>query len=283
MIASAGIVGASLIASAIACADFKRRDDALGAAQRLKPAKRFVVGRVGIQGAAVVVQLRVLRPDRRVIQAGRDRVGHGDLAVLVLQHVGVRCPAARRAGRPANRAACLPDSMPSPPASTPISRTSSFKNGMKNADRVRAAADARDHHIGQASGQLQDLAARFAPDHRLEIAHHRRIRMRPERRAEQVIRIAELVTQSRIASLIASLSVREPVSTPRTSAPSSRMRNTFGLWRAMSSVPMYTTHSRPSSAHTVARGHAVLARAGFGDDAASCPCAWPAGPGPARC
>ncbi len=60
------------------------------------------------------------------------------------------------------------------------------------------------------------------------------------------------VTQSRIASLIASLSVRVPESTPRTSAPRRRIRATFGDWRAMSSVPMYTTQSRPRSAHTVA-------------------------------
>ena len=50
--------------------------------------------------------------------------------------------------------------------------------------------------------------------------------------------VRTFVTQSRMASLIASLSVRDPESTPRTSAPSSRMRFTFGAWRAMSSVPM---------------------------------------------
>src|ERR1022692_157589 len=51
---------------------------------------------------------------------------------------------------------------------------------------------------------------------------------------------------------MASFRVREPDSTPRTSAPSNRMRNTFNSCRRMSSVPMYTTHSNPSSAHTVA-------------------------------
>jgi hypothetical protein len=45
-------------------------------------------------------------------------------------------------------------------------------------------------------------------------------------------------TQSRIASLIASFSVRLPLSTPTTAAPSRRMRTTFSAWRAMSSVPM---------------------------------------------
>ncbi|MEZ4769532.1 MAG: hypothetical protein R2844_14020 [Caldilineales bacterium] len=47
-----------------------------------------------------------------------------------------------------------------------------------------------------------------------------------------------LVTQSRIASLMASFNVRLPLSTPRTSAPSSFMRKTLGAWRAMSTVPM---------------------------------------------
>ena len=50
--------------------------------------------------------------------------------------------------------------------------------------------------------------------------------------------VRTFVTQSRMASLIASFSVREPASTGRTSAPSSRMRRTLGAWRAMSSVPM---------------------------------------------
>ena len=30
------------------------------------------------------------------------------------------------------------------------------------------------------------------------------------------------------------------------------MRSTFGCWRRMSSEPMYTTHSSPKRAHTVA-------------------------------
>ena len=52
-----------------------------------------------------------------------------------------------------------------------------------------------------------------------------------------------LVTQSRSASLTASFSVRLPVSTGRTRAPSSFMRKTLSAWRSTSSVPMYTSHS----------------------------------------
>jgi hypothetical protein len=64
--------------------------------------------------------------------------------------------------------------------------------------------------------------------------------------------VRTFVTQSRIASLMASLSVLDPDSTATTSAPSSRIRSTFNRWRRMSSEPMYTTHSSPSSAHAVA-------------------------------
>ena len=58
--------------------------------------------------------------------------------------------------------------------------------------------------------------------------------------------------QSRIAALVASFSVRVPVSTGSTDAPRSRIRSTFGACRRMSSEPMYTTHSSPNRAHAVA-------------------------------
>jgi len=47
-----------------------------------------------------------------------------------------------------------------------------------------------------------------------------------------------LVTQSRMASLMASFSVRLPALTRVTVAPSSRIRTTFSAWRSMSSAPM---------------------------------------------
>ncbi len=45
-------------------------------------------------------------------------------------------------------------------------------------------------------------------------------------------------TQSRKASLIASLSVRDPAVTGTTSAPSFSIQKTFGRWRSTSSAPM---------------------------------------------
>ena len=51
--------------------------------------------------------------------------------------------------------------MPSPAASTPTSRTSaSSTNGGEHADRVRAAADARDHAVGQPAGRARGSAPR---------------------------------------------------------------------------------------------------------------------------
>jgi hypothetical protein len=95
---------------------------------------------------------------------------------------------------------------------------------MEQADRVRAAADARDERIGQLAVPLEHLRARLAADDRVEVAHERRIRVRSRDRADDVERVATFVTQSRSASLSASFSVFEPECTGTTVAPSSFMR-----------------------------------------------------------
>ena len=50
--------------------------------------------------------------------------------------------------------------------------------------------------------------------------------------------VSTVATQSRMASLMASFSVRLPDAAGRTSAPSSRMRKTLSSWRSMSTSPM---------------------------------------------
>jgi hypothetical protein len=52
---------------------------------------------------------------------------------------------------------------------------------MKQANRVRAAADARNQRARQLACCGQNLFASFASDNALKIAHHQRIRMRAER------------------------------------------------------------------------------------------------------
>src|SRR3954464_11897076 len=47
-----------------------------------------------------------------------------------------------------------------------------LNEGMEDANRVRAAAHARDHRIRQPSLGAKNLHAGFAADHGLKIAHH---------------------------------------------------------------------------------------------------------------
>ena len=74
------------------------------------------------------------------------------------------------------------------------------------------------------------------------------------------------VIQSRIASLVASFSVRVPKSTARTSAPSRRIRSTFGACRRMSSAA-HVDDALEAEARAHGRGgDAVLPGTGLGDD-----------------
>ena len=79
--------------------------------------------------------------------------------------------------------------MPSPAASTPISRTLVVRDvRIEDAHRIRAAADARDDRVGLPSGGFRHLRQALAADHALEIAHHHRIRMRAGHGADDVER-----------------------------------------------------------------------------------------------
>ena len=62
--------------------------------------------------------------------------------------------------------------------------------GVEQAHRVRAAADAGDGGVGQPPLRLQDLRARLAADDGLQLAHQRRVRVRPGDRADHVVRVA---------------------------------------------------------------------------------------------
>ena len=110
---------------------------------------------------------------------------------------------------------------------------------VEDPDRVGAAADAGGDGVGQPPGALEHLLAGLQADDAVEVADHRRERVRARDGAEQVVGVVRRVdTQSRSASLIASLRVREPVVTGITSAPSSRMRATLSAWRSVSTSPM---------------------------------------------
>jgi hypothetical protein len=63
---------------------------------------------------------------------------------------------------------------------------------MEQADGVRSAADGRDDRVRQLLAPRQHRDPRLAPDHRLEVAHHGRIGMRPRRRADQIIGVLDI-------------------------------------------------------------------------------------------
>src|SRR3989338_1558710 len=80
------------------------------------------------------------------------------------------------------------------------------KEGIEQPHRVGPAADGRDHGIGQTPLALlfRQLPADFLADDALEIAHHRRIWMRPRHGADAIEGVAHIGDQSRSASFIAS-------------------------------------------------------------------------------
>ena len=63
---------------------------------------------------------------------------------------------------------------------------------VKQPHRIRAAADAGDERVGQPALGASQLGARLVADDRLEIAHHRRVRMRSGDRADHVERVVDM-------------------------------------------------------------------------------------------
>ena len=81
-----------------------------------------------------------------------------------------------------------PPRLAAPAASTPDqAHVGVVDEAREDADRVRAAADARDDDLGQPPLGLEHLRARLAPDHRLQLAHDLGVRRRAHARADQVV------------------------------------------------------------------------------------------------
>ncbi len=67
-----------------------------------------------------------------------------------------------------------------------------FEKGVEYPDRVRAAADAGDDRVGKPFFSGDDLGARLLADDRLEVAHHGRVGMWAQRRAQQIVGITDV-------------------------------------------------------------------------------------------
>ena len=127
----------------------------------------------------------MFRADAGIVQAGRNAVGFGDLAVLILQQIGA--VAVQDAGLAAGQArGMFPVQSFARCLDADHRDLGIVEEGVEHADRIGSAADRRDQHVGQAAFGLQHLRAGFLADHRLEIAHQFGIGMRPRRRADDV-------------------------------------------------------------------------------------------------
>ena len=206
---------------------FQRGNDAFQPRQQLKRRQRFVVGRGEIRDAAFFMQPGMFRPDAGIIQPGRNRMRVLDLAVIVHQEIGaVAMQHARPAAGDRRRMQLR----------QPVARGLDAENldagiveeRMKQSHRVGAAADAGDQRIRQAAFGFLHLRAGLGADHRLEIAHHRRIGMRARDGADAVIGVVDVgdpVAQRLVHRV---LQRRVPDCTGTTLAPSISMRNTLG-------------------------------------------------------
>ena len=121
----------------------------------------------------------MLGADAGVVEAGRDRVGVEDLAIVVGEKRGARAVQdARAAGAEAGRADGLDPDEPD---------LGVVQEARKKPDRIRAAADAGDRDLWQAPLGSEDLLTRLPADHGLQLAHDLGVRRRADTRADQVV------------------------------------------------------------------------------------------------
>src|SRR3954453_8417187 len=134
----------------------------------------------------------MLRADTGVIQPGRDRMRFDDLAVLVLQQE--RAGAMQYADGAAADGRGMPAGLDAVAAGLHPDQADPWivQECVKDADRVRAAADTGGDRVRQPASPLEHLRARLEADDALEVADDHRERMGPADRAEQVEGVADI-------------------------------------------------------------------------------------------
>jgi len=189
---SLGSSRASLIACATASAGFQRRQDAFGTGQAVESGQRLLVGHAQVLGSAHVLQESVLRADAGIVQTGGDRMGFGDLAVVVADHVGAVAvqhadPARRQRRRVAPGVDALARRFRTDDAHARV-----VEEGVEQPDGVTAATHAGGDGIRQPAVFGQHLRARLAADHGVEVAHHARVRVGAGHGADDVEGVAHV-------------------------------------------------------------------------------------------
>ena len=137
---------------------------------------------------------------------------------------------------------------------------------MEDADGVRTAADARGHRIRQPARLVLDLHARLQPDDPLEVADHRRERMRTRGGAEAVVRgvgVGHPVSERLVDGVLERL--RAGLDRHHLGSEQPHPRDVQRLPGGVDGA--HVDHAVEAEQRTRGRGgHPVLARAGLGDD-----------------
>ena len=136
---------------------------------------------------------------------------------------------------------------------------------IETTEGIAAPAHARDDGIWQASGLIDDLLAGLAPDDRLKLPDHQRIRVRPEHRAQQVIGVTHTcdpVAHGLVDGVLERPAPRIHTGHGRTQEPHPEdvrllPPHVLGTHEDLALETQQRAHRRC--------GHAVLSGAGFGD------------------
>ena len=133
-------------------------------------------------------------------------------------------------------------------------------------DRVRAAADAGEGEVRQPALDLDDLGRRLVADPALEVADDRRVRVRPHRRAEDVV--GRLDVRDPVAHrLVDRVLERRAAGRDRPDLRAERPHPEHVRLLALDVLGAHVDDARQAEQRAGRRGRdAVLAGAGLGDD-----------------
>jgi hypothetical protein len=174
------------------------RDDAFGAREEFCGFECSRIGNSGIFGAMLIGEPGVFRTNGRIIETRGNGMGGGDLAIFVLQDVGVG--ALQNARASASEALVGGEAcgvLAKPVAAAASLDTDHFYAGIleefvEETNGVGAATNTGVKMRGQALFGSEDLFAGFAANDGLEIADHGGVRMRAKNGAKEIMGIADV-------------------------------------------------------------------------------------------
>src|ERR1019366_8732984 len=126
--------------------------------------KRLCIRRRNVFRAPHILEHGVLRPNRRIVKPGRDRVRSSNLPRSILQHIRVSSlQNARRATAKTGR--MIAERFAAPPGlDSDEFNFLVFEEVVEDADGVRSSANASDDGSGKLAFSLKNLRAGFASD-----------------------------------------------------------------------------------------------------------------------